>query len=135
MGAGSFNQAQLNAFVWSFQPKLEGIAMTNDWLYSEKGAAVYLDETALPAVMAHNKKNAKSDKVKRGLKLSEFEMEQLLIGVLGQSITLDSNNPEKQTNAISIRDVHDLYKYGIMPAHIEEHMQAAGLLGLPEVYT
>jgi len=65
--------------------------------------------------------------------MSNFEMESLLLGVLGQPVTIDSDGSKKQVQAILVRDIHDLYKYGILPAHVEEKMQAVDLLDYPTV--
>ena len=130
---GRFSQDKLNSFVWSFHSNLDGIPMTNAWLYSEQADTLYFDESSLSLVSKHNKQHAKSSRGKLGTFMSGREMEDLLLGTLGQPVSLDASDPTKKTNAISVRDVHDLYKYGLMPAHVEEKMLTAGLLHLPEV--
>ncbi|MEL6408329.1 MAG: hypothetical protein AAFR81_28440 [Chloroflexota bacterium] len=130
---GRFSQDKLNSFVWSFHSHLEGIPMTNAWLYSEQADTLYFDESSLPLALQHNKQHAKSSRVGLGAALSNGEMRGLLLGVLGQPVSLDDSDPTKKTNAILVRDIHDLYKYGLMPAHVEEKMLTAGLLHLPEV--
>src|SRR5215203_1356871 len=70
-----------------------------------------------------------------GLFLSTFEMRSLLLGTLAQPIVLDPRDPSKTVNAIHLRDVHDLYKYGVMPAAAEERLNVAGLLTFPPVHS
>ena len=52
-------------------------------------------------------------------------MEKLLLKRLGQNINLNRKDP---VNAISLRDLHDLYKYGVFPAPIEDQLLKAGLI-------
>jgi hypothetical protein len=137
--SGTFDQAKLNDLVWAVLPDLNGTSMTSDWLYSEKSSSQYLDMSKLPAIRAHNASNA--DKTfgwlarRIGLFLSTFEMQSLLLGTLAQPILLDPRNSSRTVNAIHLRDVHDLYKYGIMPAVAEERLKAAGLLTFPPVHS
>ena len=119
-----FNQNGLNNFVWSFHPQLKDIAMTNEWLYTSEADELYFDMSHLPKVLEYNKSNRPSKKIGLGLKLSTFEMNDLLLNVLGQKITTPSNT----TQAILIRDIHDLYKYGFVPASVEEKLAAAELI-------
>jgi hypothetical protein len=137
--SGTFNQEALNSFVWAARPDLKGIAMTSAWLYSQQSSSQYLDISMLPAIRAHNASNADPKfgwlARKIGLFLSTFEMRSLLLGTLAQSIVLDPRDSSKTTNAIHLRDVHDLYKYGILPAAAEERLNAAGLLTFPPVHT
>lgn len=137
LASGSFNQDVLNAFVWSVRPELEGTPMTSEWIYSEKSSGEYLDRSMLPAIRAHNKGNANAGRFGRGLGLflSTFEMKNLLLGVLAQPVVLDSQKPSKRVNAILLRDVHDLFKYGWIPAAAEGRLNAAGLLEFPSVHT
>jgi CHASE3 domain len=72
---------------------------------------------------------------KIGLFLSTFEMRSLLLGTLAQPVVPDPRDPSKTVNAIHLRDVHDLYKYGIMPAAAEERLNSAGLLTFPPVHS
>ncbi len=139
LASGSFNQDALNAFVWSVRPELEGTPMTSGWIYSEKSSGEYLDRSMLPAIRAHNKGNANANAGRfgrgLGLFLSTFEMTNLLLGVLAQPVVLDSQKPSKRVNAILLRDVHDLFKYGWIPAAAEGRLNAAGLLEFPPVHT
>ena len=93
----------------------------------------------LPAIRAHNANNAdrKSGWLARkiGLALSTFEMRVLLLGTLAQPVVLDPRRPSETVNAIHLRDVHDLYKYGLLPAAAEERLNAAGLLTFPPVHS
>jgi hypothetical protein len=135
---GTFDQDALNALVWAARPDLNGTAMTSAWLYSEQSSSQYLDVSMLPAIRAHNARNADpgSGRLARavGLFMSTFEMRSLLLGTLAQPIVLDPRDPSKTVNAIHLRDLHDLYKYGIIPAAAEERLNAAGLLTFPAVH-
>ena len=137
--SGTFNQEALNALVWAARPDLKGMAMTSAWLYSEQSSSQYLDMSMLPAIRAHNARNAdqKFGWLARtiGLFLSTFEVRSLLLGTLAQPVVLDPRDPSKTVNAIHLRDVHDLYKYGIMPAAAEERLNVAGLLTFPPVHS
>lgn len=137
--SGTFNQEALNALMWAARPDLKGTAMTSAWLYSEKSSCQYLDISMLPAIRAHNASNADRKfgwlARKIGLILSTFEVKRLLLGTLAQPVVLDPRNPSKTVNAIHLRDVHDLYMYGIMPAAAEERLNVAGLLTFPPVYS
>ena len=62
-------------------------------------------------------------------------MRSLLLGTLAQPVVLDPHHPSKTVTAIHLRDVHDLYKYGIMPAVAEERLNVAGLLTFPPVHS
>jgi hypothetical protein len=136
--SGTFNQEALNALVWAARPDLKGTAMTTAWLYSEQSSCQYLDMSMLPAIRAHNARNADQKfgwlPRKIGLFLSTFEMRSLLLGTLAQPVVLDPRDPATTVNAIHLRDIHDLYKYGIMPAVAEERLNVAGLLTFPPVH-
>lgn len=132
LGRGTFSQAHLNTFVWSFRPDLEGISMTNKWLYSEMADDLFLDLSHLDIILEHNKNNAPSEQIGVGLKMNRFEMEDLLLGVLGQPITQEKK-VKNTVQSILVRDIHDLYKYGILPAHVENKLKAANLLSFPSV--
>jgi hypothetical protein len=136
--SGTFNKEALTALVRAARPDLKGMAMTSAWLYSEQSASQYLDTYMLPAIRAHNARNADQKfgwlARKIGLILSMFEVEKLLLGTLAQPIP-DPRDPSKTVNAIHLRDVHDLYKYGILPAVAEERLNAAGLLTFPPVHS
>jgi hypothetical protein len=139
LARGTFNQEALDALVWAVRPDLKGTAMTSTWLYSEKSQSQYLDMSMLPAIRAHNARNAdqRFGWLARtiGLFLSTFEMRTLLLGTLAQPIVLDPRDPSKTVNAIHLRDLHDLYKYGIMPAAAEDRLNVAGLLTFLPVHS
>jgi len=136
--SGTFNQEALNSLLWAARPDLNGLAMTSAWLYSEESSSQYLDMSMLPAIRAHNVLNADQKfgwlARKIGLAMSTFEMRSLLLGTFAQPVVVDPRDPSKTVNAIHFRDVHDLYKYGIMPAAAEERLNVAGLLTFPPVY-
>jgi len=136
LAQGHFDQSMLDAFVWAVHPELKGTPITNDWVHSESASGVYVDRSMMPAIRAHNRSNAHPGRVGRGLGLwlSTFEMETLLLGVLAQPVALDGPDHASKENAILVRDVHDLYKYGYIPALAEERLHAAGLLQFPPVH-
>src|SRR5262245_5767130 len=70
-----------------------------------------------------------------GLSMNMFELKKLLLGTLAQPVVLELRNPSETVNAIHLRDVHDLYKYGFLPAVAEERLNAAGLLTFPPVHS
>lgn len=135
---GTFDQDALNALVWAARPDLNGTAMTGAWLYSEQSSCQYLDTSMLPAIRAHNTRHADpgSGRLAKavGLFMSTFEMRDLLLGTLAQPVVLDPGDPAKTVSALHLRDLHDLYKYGILPAAAEERLNAAGLLTFPPVH-
>lgn len=131
LSTGHFDQMSFNKFVWSIRPSLKGKVIDNAFLHSTAAANLYIDETSIPAIMAHNIMNAPSPRTGVGPALSKFEMQRLLLGILGQEVERDIARPGKTTPALSIRDMHDFYKYGVFPVHIEESLQAAGLIDLP----
>jgi len=137
--SGTFNQEALNALAWAARPDLTGKEMTSAWLYSEQSSSQYLDMSMLPAIRAHNASNADPQfgwLAKRiGLFLSTFEVQSLLLGTLAQPVVMNAGDPTKTVNAIHLRDVHDLYKYGILPAAAEDRLSAAGLLTFPPVHS
>lgn len=123
---GKFSQEGFDNFVWSFRPELKDISLVNEWLYSSKADDLYLNDTHLETVLTYNKANKITEKVGLGLKLSTFEMEKLLLGLLGQEL----ENHEIAKRGILIRDVYDLYKYGFVPALVEEKFAKKNLIEL-----
>ncbi|KIG15241.1 hypothetical protein DB30_05785 [Enhygromyxa salina] len=131
LSTGQFDQIALNEFVWSIRPSLKGTVINNAFLHTPDAAQLYVDSDAMPAVMAHNLMNANKPRPGTGRVLSKFEMEQLLLGVLGQEVKLDMARPHKTSRALLVRDMHDFYKYGVFPVPREEGLQAAGLIDVP----
>lgn len=131
LSTGHFVQEAFDRYVWSAQPALRGTPIDNAFLHSAAAASLYIEEGSLDAIMKHNVANAPSRRVGLGSVLSKFEMERLLLGVLGQRVALDASHPDEKTRALSVRDVHDLYKYGVFPSPVEERLEAAGLLDIP----
>ena len=129
---GEFSQQAMNAFVWSFHPKLQNQEINEKYLYSDAGETLYLNHTMLSKVIAYNKANAKAGKLKTwfGTKLIGFEMDKLLLGILAQDIILNKNQPNETVKAILVRDIYDFYKYGWLPVLVEDKLVAAGLLNL-----
>jgi len=123
---GKFSQEGLNNFVWFFLPKLKNIEISNDWLYTSEADNIYLEDSHLEKALEYNQSMNTSGKVGLGLKLSTFEMEKLLLGLLAQELT---NHPTGK-KGILIRDLHDLYKYGFVPATVEEKFVTKGLIKL-----
>ena len=121
---GRFSQTGFDAFIWSFHPELKNVSFTNAWLYSEHADTLYLENTHLEKVREHNLTFKSTKKVGFGERLSMFEMESLLIGVLGQRL---SDHPTAK-RGILVRDIYDLYKYGFVPARVEEKLSRKNLL-------
>ena len=132
---GTFNQQELNQLVWALHPQLAGTPMTSEWLYTAQSAEFYLDASMLPKVLTHNAENAFAGQRGRrlGLALSTFEMKKLLLGPLSQEIRRLPGEP--LVKAISLRDLHDFFKYGLLPVQVEERFVAAGLITLTEIAT
>ncbi len=137
LAKGEFSQEALNKFVWSFRPDLQDKDINQEWLYSKAADALYLDATQIPDVVAYNRSNANSSKLKTsmGAQMSNFEMTELLVGVLAQEVVLDKNKPDEKVKAILVRDIYDLYRFGWIPAVVEEQMSEAGLLTLDKAYS
>jgi hypothetical protein len=133
LARGTFNQQELNQLVWALHPQLAGTPMTSEWLYTVQSAEFYLDASMLPKVLTHNVENGSSGQLGRGLglALSTFEMKKLLFGPLSQEIRRLPGEP--LVKAISLRDLHDFFKYGLLPVQLEERFVAAGLLTLAEI--
>jgi hypothetical protein len=133
LSTGQFDQVSFDKFVWSIRPSLKGTTIDRAFLHSDAAATLYVDDRSIHAIMAHNIMNAHGPRgmVGFGRSLSKFEMQRLLMGILGQDIELDFARPGKATRALSVRDMHDFYKYGVFPAPIEERLQAAGLIDVP----
>lgn len=119
-----FDQAGFEAFVWNLYPELQGTSLTEVWLYSAQADALYFTEADLPQVVAYNRAQSTEQTVGVGERMSKFEMDRLLLGVLGQTITWKGQSMP----AISVQDVYDLYKYGFLPVPVEEKLVKAGLL-------
>ncbi len=135
LGDGSFSQNELNELVWSFLPELKGQAIKCSWVYSDDSANYYLTEPMLSSLMSHNETNADRGKFGRGLGriLSSFEMESLLLGPLAQKVLQDPKSGSDSLQAISVRDLHDFYKYGLLPLPVEERLEKAELLDIPQL--
>ncbi|WP_146158334.1 hypothetical protein [Enhygromyxa salina] len=131
LSTGHFDQLALNKLVWSIQPSLNGTMIDDTFLHGPTAARLYVNNDSMPAIMAHNIMNAESPRSGVGPTMSKFEMRQLLLGVLGQDIARDPARPGKTTRALSVRDMHDFYKYCVFPVPIEESLQAAGLIDVP----
>ncbi|PRP96577.1 hypothetical protein ENSA5_36530 [Enhygromyxa salina] len=128
-----FEQHAFNEYVWSIWPSLKGAMINNGFLHSEPAATLYVDRRALRAILAHNADNSPYQWKGVGRVMSRVEMLRLLIGVMGQQVTLDLGRPNKTTRALSIRDLHDFYKYAVFPANVEQRLEAAGLIELQTV--
>lgn len=130
IGDGYFDQDAFNSFVWSAYPELQGDGKipTKDFLYSKDGERYYIGPHNMDAVMKHNVQQSNDSFKGLGSTISKFEMTGLLVGKLGQDIKgVDPNQPQEETTkVISLRDVHDLYKYGLFPCFIEDQLLEAG---------
>jgi hypothetical protein len=129
MGEGFFDQDVFNNFIWTLHPNLKETAIDNAFLHSKDAEGVYVGSDMLEVILTHN--DSKSDAWIKGAgpAISKFEMEKLLIGRMGQEVTLNpEEKPGETSQAISARDMHDLYKYGVFPAIREDQLLAAGLI-------
>lgn len=127
---GQFSQAAFDEFVWSIIPPLEGTTIDDGFLYSGLAATLYVEMSSIRRIMTHNVMTSPYKWRGLGRIMSRFEMQRLLIGVLGQKVKLDVTRPHRTTRALSLRDMHDFYKYGVFPVNIEENLAAAGLIEL-----
>lgn len=144
---GVFDQEALNVFVWAVHPDKKGTAIDNTFLHSEAADDLYIDTDSVEVILENNCRQNKAyrdrtDKTAHiggvGPKISNFEMEGLLLGKLGQAITAPGApdktpddgalEEDKPIYAMSVRDLHDLYKYGVYPALKEEKLLEAGLI-------
>jgi hypothetical protein len=139
LNATVFDQQKLNGFVLATRPDLAGHEMTEAWLYSAAADGQYIDTSMLPAIRAYNAGNAEpaAGAIARwlGSLMSTFEMTNLLLGTLAQPIRRNPGASAETVDAIHLRDVHDLFKYAVLPAVAEERLSAAGLLSFPPVHT
>jgi hypothetical protein len=110
--------------------------MMRHWIYDKHSEEHYIDNSMLPLIAAHNARNSgpRGNAISRkiGAFLSAFEMRSLLLGTLAQTISSHSGDVTER-KAIHLRDLHDLYKYGLLPANAEDRLVSAGLLALPAV--
>ena len=125
LSKGTFDQDTLNQFVWKVLPQLSEKPIDKDLLYSDAANDLYVSGDKLDLIMEFNLEQSNSALKKMGAGLSKFEMEKLLLKKLGQNINLNQKNP---VNAISLRDLHDFYKYGVFPAPVEDQLLKAGLI-------
>jgi hypothetical protein len=129
MGEGFFDQDVFNNFIWTLHPDLKEKAIDNAFLHSTDAEGIYVGSDMLKVIITHNKEQSNAWFKGVGPSLSKFEMEELLIGRMGQDVTLNpEEKPEETIQAISVRDMHDLYKYGVFPAFAEDRLLAAGLI-------
>jgi hypothetical protein len=129
MGEGFFDQNVFNIFIWTLHPNLQETTIDNAFLHSKDADGIYVSSDMLEVILTHNE--GKSDAWFKGVgpSISKFEMEKLLLGRMGQDVTLNpEEKPEETIRAISVRDMHDLYKYGVFPAFAEDQLLVAGLI-------
>jgi len=134
LGSSQFSESAMRQFVSSFRPELNGEDITQDWLYSDAASSLYLDHTNVPNVIDYNVANAKGNRLTTflGRQMSSFEIRKLLVGVLAQDVSLNSNISAGKIKAILVRDIYDLYKYGWLPVPVEERLSSAGLISIDE---
>lgn len=123
LSTGQFDQDAFNLLVWSVLPPLVGVTIDNEFLYSDATATLYVDESSIRAIMTHNTMTSPYKWKGLGRFMSRFEMRRLLVRVLGQKL--------KTGRVLSVRDMHDFYKYGVFPANIEDSLEAASLIEVP----
>jgi len=132
---GFFDQEIFNNFIWTIHPNLKGTSIDNAFLHSNAADDVYVSSDSLETIVEHNiGKSSASWNKGLGPKMSQLEMEKLLLGHLGQSIPRTNDDSPTSTSttgevqAISVRDMHDLYKYGVFPVVQEGQLLEAGLI-------
>jgi hypothetical protein len=128
MGKGFFDQNVFNDFIWTLHPNLKDTTIDNAFLHSTDAEGLYVGSDMIKVIMTFNTQQSKVLFKGVGPTLSKVEMEELLIGYMGQKVTLNPNLPKETIQAISVRDMHDLYKYGVFPAFAEDELLAAGLI-------
>jgi hypothetical protein len=129
LGEGFFDQDVFNNFIWTLHPNLKETAIDNAFLHSKDADFVYVGSDMLEVIMTHNDSKSNAWIKGAGPAISKFEMEKLLLGHMGQEVTLNpEGKPGETSQAISVRDMHDLYKYGVFPAIKEDQLLAAGLI-------
>jgi hypothetical protein len=129
VGEGFYDQDAFDDFITTLHPDLKGTAIDNDFLHSTDAEGYYVGNNRLKAIMTYNKEQSNALFKGMGLTISTTEMGFLLINRLGQDVTLNPEEKrEKTIQAISVRDMHDLYKYGVFPAFVEDRLLAAGLI-------
>jgi len=130
LASGKFDQDVLNQFVWNLFPEWKDTTpIDKAFVESSKADDVYITSEHLDQIVAFNE--SQSDAAWKGLgpKLSQFEMEKLLLGKLGQAITLgDDESSSPKVRAMSLRDLHDFFKFGVYPVHIEDSLLKEGLI-------
>ena len=127
---GYFDQTVFDGLISDVHPHLKGKTLDEDCLYTEAFSESYLMESDLKQILSHNINNRLTGGLKKmlGTMVSKFEMSSLLLGLLSQPIVRKEDNPSSPVNAMLVRDLFDLYKYGWFPAHIEEGFLKAGLI-------
>ena len=132
IGEGKFDQDKLNGLVWHLYPHMEGIAIDREFLMdpnnTTKADSLYLTENNVAAILEWN--HSQTDSYKNGKQnfVSGLEMKTLLLAKMGQQIQMDSEDKSNTVSALSVRDFHDLYKYGIFPAPLEDKFLELGFI-------
>jgi len=134
LATGRFSSSALSRFIWELLPEHDGVEMSEPFLYSEAANGIYLYDSDLPAIVGYNVANAKASRLTTflGRQMSYFEMSRLLLGVLAQEIVTAAGETKR---AILVRDVHDLYKFGWIPVHVEDRLVSAGLIAVAPAFT
>jgi len=127
---GYFDQGAFDTLISNVHPRLKGQTLDENCLYADAFSECYLLESELKLILTHNVTNQQGGGIKKfiGTKISQFEMGSLLLGLLSQPTKQKDGDSFSTTNAILVRDLFDLYKYGWFPAHIEEGFLKADLL-------
>lgn len=126
-----FNQDKLDTFIWNIFPDLEGTSIDHKFLTdtkdSSKADGLFLTENNVEAIMAWNESQC-DQKSKFGATISKVECGALMLTKLGQMIQMDPKDESSTMGALSVRDLHDMFKYGVFPAPMEDKLLAAGLI-------
>eukprot|EP00980_Cylindrotheca_fusiformis_P007145 scaffold1501_cov130-Cylindrotheca_fusiformis.AAC.14 len=137
-----YDQDKLNELVWAIFPELKEKKQVVDesFLYADnKEANLLIREDKIGTIVEHNRTNSDSCSKWLGSKLSESGEFGPLLKLLGQPITAETKDEKdkkggkddakgKTVQALSLRDLHDLYKYGLFPAPLEERFLSSGLI-------
>lgn len=130
LAEGKFSASALSELIQALRPTLPVDQINQAWLYSKAADSFYLFETDVEKITDFNVARSKKSWMRTflGRQMSGFEMSKLLLGVLAQEIEPNVASPGSRVRAILVRDVHDLYKYGFIPAHVEDRLASKGLI-------
>lgn len=130
--AGNFDQRAFNevaAIVLKDHPALAEIAERNEiddgFLDAHDLGKVFLFQKHVDDLISRNRSRSGASNFgkKLGSRLNRTEIERLLLGGLGQQVTVPDSG--ESGAAISLQDLYRLYKYSIFPEPVREKLSAA----------